>query len=98
VGLIGSRRKIRAILARLTERGRLDGVDLARLHAPVGLDLGGGTHGEIAVAVAAELIAFRRGQLAGLRNKRMTTEELAGPGARRRAEQAVQAAARRTDA
>jgi xanthine dehydrogenase accessory factor len=76
VGLIGSRRKVRAILGRLGERGRLEGIDLARLHAPVGLDLGGGTHGEIAVAVAAELVAFRRRTLGGLRAKRMAPEDL----------------------
>jgi xanthine dehydrogenase accessory factor len=76
VGLIGSGRKIRAILGRLAERGRLVGVDLARLHAPVGLDLGGGTHGEIAVAVAAELVAFRRRTLGGLRAKRMAPDDL----------------------
>jgi xanthine dehydrogenase accessory factor len=76
VGLVGSRRKVRAILGRLGERGRLAGVDLARLHAPVGLDVGGATHGEIAVAVAAELVAFRRRTLGGLRAKRMSPEEL----------------------
>lgn len=92
VGLIGSRRKIRAILGRLGERGRLAGVDLARLHAPVGLDLGGGTHGEIAVAVAAELVAFRRRTLGGLRAKRMTPEDLAAAGARRPAPRAPAAA------
>ncbi|HEX5634722.1 MAG TPA: XdhC/CoxI family protein [Gemmatimonadales bacterium] len=77
VGLIGSRRKIGAILARLTDAGRLEGVDLARLHAPIGLDVGAVTHGEIAVAVAAELVAFRRHVLGGLRAKRLAGEELA---------------------
>ena len=85
VGLIGSRRKISAILARLTAAGRLDGVDLARLHAPIGLDVGAVTHGEIAVAVAAELVAFRRRVLGGLRTKRIEPEELARLAARRAA-------------
>lgn len=76
VGLIGSKVKIRAVLRRLRDAGRLDGVDLGRLHAPIGLDLGGGTHGEIAVAVVAELVAHRRGLLAGLRSKRLPTEEM----------------------
>lgn len=71
VGLIGSQRKIGAILARLGGEGRLAGVDLARLHAPIGLDVGAVTHGEIAVAVAAELVAFRRHVLGGLRAKRL---------------------------
>lgn len=83
VGLIGSRPKISAILARLAAAGRLEGVDLARLHAPIGLDLGAVTHGEIAVAVTAELVAFRRHVLGGLRVKRIEPEELARLAARR---------------
>jgi xanthine dehydrogenase accessory factor len=84
VGLIGSRRKIGAILARLSTAGRLEGVDLGRLHAPIGLDLGAVTHGEIAVAVVAELVAFRRHVLGGLRARRLGPEELARFAARRR--------------
>lgn len=71
VGLIGSEVKIRNILARLAGQGRLDGVDLERLHAPIGLDLGGGTHGEIALAIVAELVAHRRGRLGAHTGKRM---------------------------
>lgn len=76
VGLIGSKVKVRAILGRLSRSGRLDDVDLGRLHAPIGIDLGGGTHGEIAVAIVAELIAHRRRSLAGLRTKRLAAEEM----------------------
>ena len=76
VGLIGSHVKVRNILRRLAKDGRLDDVDLERLHAPIGLDLGGGTHGEIAVAIVAELIAHRRGQQDGLRAKRISTQEM----------------------
>jgi xanthine dehydrogenase accessory factor len=76
VGLIGSDRKIRNILGRLGADGRLDEADLSRLHAPIGLDLGGGSHGEIAVAVVAELVAHRRGRLEGQRLKRMAPEAM----------------------
>lgn len=76
VGLIGSRRKILAILRRLAADGRLHGVDLSRLHAPIGLDLGGSAHGEIALAIAAELLAHRRRVLGGLRSRRLTPDEL----------------------
>ncbi|MDF1700022.1 MAG: XdhC/CoxI family protein [Planctomycetota bacterium] len=76
VGLIGSHVKVRNILRRLASESRLDGVDLERLHAPIGIDLGGGTHGEIAVSIVAELIAHRRGHLEGLRTKRISTHEM----------------------
>lgn len=76
VGLIGSRAKILALLRRLEAAGRLDGVDLARLHAPIGLDLGGSSHGEISLAIAAELLAARRRVLGGLRTRRLDPEEL----------------------
>ena len=82
VGLIGSRVKVKALLARLRDAGRLEGVDLARLHAPIGLDLGGGTHGEIAVAVVAEIIAHRRRRLEGLRTKRIPVDDMRAVAAR----------------
>jgi xanthine dehydrogenase accessory factor len=76
VGLIGSKVKVRAILGRLRDRGRLEGVDLARLFAPIGLDIGSATHGEIAVSVVAELVAHRRRRLEGLRSMRVPLEEM----------------------
>jgi xanthine dehydrogenase accessory factor len=84
VGLIGSRVKVRGILARLRDRGRLVGVDLSRLHAPIGLAIGGGTHGEIAVSIVAELIAHRRRRLDGLAQMRLPPDEVARIVARRR--------------
>lgn len=77
VGLIGSKVKVRGILARLRDAGRLEGVDLSRLHAPIGLDLGGATHGEIAVSIVSELIAVRRRRLDGLKSMRLPTDEVA---------------------
>jgi xanthine dehydrogenase accessory factor len=59
VGMIGSRRK--AERARRAAAGA--GVPeeaFGRLHAPVGLDIGARTHEEIALAIAAELVAVRR--------------------------------------
>jgi xanthine dehydrogenase accessory factor len=76
VGLIGSRVKVRNIIRRLAETGKLEGIELDRLHAPIGIDLGGGTHGEIAVSIVAELIAQRRAQLDGLRTKRLSSHEM----------------------
>ena len=64
LGMIGSRGKVGRFRKRLEVRGLLDGergaARWARLHAPVGLNIGAETPEEIAVAVAAELIAVRR--------------------------------------
>lgn len=59
VGLVGSRAKIRKILLRAREQGFADDV-LERVRAPIGLDIGAVTVEEIAVAIAAELVAVRR--------------------------------------
>ena len=60
LGLIGSRRRIRATFAQLFREGipreRIDAI-----RAPLGLDLGAQTPAEIAVAVAAELVVLHRG-------------------------------------
>jgi xanthine dehydrogenase accessory factor len=65
LGMIGSRGKIGRFRKRLEAKGIIDDSDLgmqrwARLRAPIGLDIGAETPEEIAVAVAAELIACRR--------------------------------------
>jgi xanthine dehydrogenase accessory factor len=60
IGMIGSRRRIRATFAQLLEDG-IGRERLADIHAPVGLDIGAETPEEIAVAVAAELVKVRRG-------------------------------------
>lgn len=62
VGALGSRRTHAARIARLGERG-FSTADLARLHAPIGLDIGAMTPEEIAVAIVAEMISVRRGAL-----------------------------------
>lgn len=55
VGALGSRKTHAARLARLTGQGVAER-DLARIHAPVGLPLGGRRPGEIAVAILAQVI------------------------------------------
>jgi xanthine dehydrogenase accessory factor len=58
VGMIGSKRKIRMIFEDLTAKGvALEA--LARVHAPLGYDIGSQTVPEIAVSIVAELIACR---------------------------------------
>lgn len=64
LGMIGSRRKVRTVLARILRREREMGrpePDLSRVRAPVGLALGGKTPPEIAISILAELIAVRHG-------------------------------------
>ncbi len=58
LGLIGSRRKIEMFKQRLEARG-FDRARLDRVHAPIGLDIGAQTPEEIAVSIAAELVAVR---------------------------------------
>ena len=60
IGLIGSRRRVRATFVQLLAEG-LDRDRVASVRAPVGLDLGAETPGEIAVAVAAEIVREWRG-------------------------------------
>jgi xanthine dehydrogenase accessory factor len=58
IGLVASAKRAGVELATLRERG-LDEETLARVRSPAGLDLGPLTHPEIAVAVLAELVAWR---------------------------------------
>jgi xanthine dehydrogenase accessory factor len=57
---MGSRRTNDDRLEQLRERGLTED-ELARLHAPIGLDLGARTPEETAVSVAAEIISARWG-------------------------------------
>ncbi len=60
VGAMGSRKT----QARRREQLEADGVGedlLARLRAPIGLDIGADEAGEIAVSILAEIVAVRRG-------------------------------------
>jgi len=61
LGMIGSRSKVKKTHKTLLAEG-VSSELLERLRAPVGLDLGGRTPGEIAVAIAAEIIALRSGR------------------------------------
>ena len=64
LGMIGSRRKVVMILRRILRRYRERNrplPNLAHVHAPIGLALGGRTPAEIAISVAAQLIATRHG-------------------------------------
>lgn len=57
IGALGSSRTHAKRVARLTEAGLADAI--SRIHAPVGLDLGGRSPAEIAVSVLAQVIQSR---------------------------------------
>lgn len=59
IGLIGSKRKVISIYREL-ERAGIPREKLERVHAPIGIEIGALTPEEIAVSIAAEMIAIRR--------------------------------------
>jgi molybdenum cofactor synthesis domain-containing protein len=64
IGVMGSRRHVAPYLEELRATGFSD-EDLARIRSPVGLDLGGRTPEEIALAIAAGLVADANGRAGG---------------------------------
>jgi xanthine dehydrogenase accessory factor len=62
VGALGSKRTHAQRVERLKAMGMSE-ADLARLHAPIGLDIGAQGPAEIAVSVMAELVAVLRGKM-----------------------------------
>jgi xanthine dehydrogenase accessory factor len=62
IGVIGSRAKVKVLFETLAGEGVSPDL-LAGVRAPIGFDIGAVTPAEIAVSIAAELIAARRGRL-----------------------------------
>lgn len=60
LGVIGSRRRWATAMKQLEERG-VPPEKLARVHAPMGLELNAETPEEIAVSIMAEIVMLRRG-------------------------------------
>jgi xanthine dehydrogenase accessory factor len=59
IGLLGSRRKTRLLMETLAREG-FGETDFQRVYSPVGIEIGSETPEEIAVSIAAELIAVRK--------------------------------------
>jgi xanthine dehydrogenase accessory factor len=86
IGALGSRRTATERERRLRAAGATD-QDLARLHAPCGLDIGAATVEETAIAVLAEMTAHRAGRTGAplsegtgpIRRERTGEPELAAP-------------------
>ena len=75
VGLVASSRRASVVLDGLRARGVAD-ADLARIRSPAGLDLGPSTQEEIAVAILAELVAWRHSAKPG---PHVPTKEVVDP-------------------
>ena len=75
IGMIGSKRKVISVYRALEKEGH-DLAKFERVHAPVGLDIGALAPEEIAVSIAAELIAVRR-NAASLPHKSVKLSDIA---------------------
>ena len=64
IGVMGSRRHVAPYVEGLRAQG-FDDDDLARIRSPLGLDLGGREPGQIAVSIAAGLVADANGRDGG---------------------------------
>ncbi len=61
IGLIGSRRRWALTVKALRDEHGLDAAQLARVRAPIGLEIGAETPQEIAISILAEVTMIRRG-------------------------------------
>ncbi len=64
IGAVGSRKTNVDRRERLLEAGATE-QQIARMHGPIGLDIGGGTPEEMAISIVAEIIAVRNGRSGG---------------------------------
>ena len=60
IGMIGSKRKVALIRQNFLESGLATQDEFSRVFAPIGLDIGAVTVPEIAMSIAAQLVAVRR--------------------------------------
>lgn len=61
IGMIGSKRRIKAVFELLEKEKGIDPARFDRIYAPIGLDIGAESPTEIAIAVMAEIINVYRG-------------------------------------
>jgi len=61
IGMIGSRRRIKACFQRFREEEKIAEEVIERVYAPIGLDIATETPAEIALSILAEVIKVRRG-------------------------------------
>lgn len=61
IGMIGSKRRVKAVFELLEREKGIDPAKFDRVYAPIGLDIGAETPTEIGIAVMAEIINLYRG-------------------------------------
>jgi xanthine dehydrogenase accessory factor len=71
IAMIGSKRKVLNVIRELEKEG-IARTAFGRIHAPMGLDIGAISPEEIAIAVAAEMIAVRRNAASNWRSLSMS--------------------------
>jgi xanthine dehydrogenase accessory factor len=82
VGLLGARRRIADRLAPLRAEGAPDSA-FEKLHAPIGIDIGGKAPWEVAVSVIGEIVALRYARASGSTSTTVPAAAAAAPGSRR---------------
>jgi xanthine dehydrogenase accessory factor len=88
VGLLGARRRLEGRLAELSALG-VSAAAIARLHAPIGLDIGGKAPFEVAVSVIGEITALRYARASGSTSTTAPASAAGAPGGRRNSASAV---------
>lgn len=82
VGLLGARARLSERLSRLQEAG-ISEAALSRLHAPIGLDIGGKAPWEVALSVIGEIVALRYARASGSTSTSPPASMAGAPGGRR---------------
>jgi xanthine dehydrogenase accessory factor len=82
VGLLGARARLAERLARLRAAGVSESA-IARLHAPIGLDIGGKAPWEVAVSVIGEIMALRHARESGVASTSSPSAAAGAPPGRR---------------
>src|SRR5206468_3607989 len=70
IGMLGPAARTQRVLMELRDEGVTLKDDTTRIHGPTGLDLGAEGPEEIAHAIVAEIVAFRRGRRGGFLKER----------------------------
>lgn len=62
LGMMGSKHKVEKIYDRIVEKGVVSRADLERVRSPIGIPIGSHSPEEIAISIAAEIVAVKNGK------------------------------------